>query len=152
MDQLVKFFWAGKSTCQIPLSKLKVVDVFLRQFHVRIWRGLFTSFSADEFQLNSKSAFIRKCIHKGTNIYKCTSVVIRLSYDWVFFVNTNLIWEKWINWLSFLSWEIHMSNSTFETKSRWRFFAPIPRSYLERAIYVIFSRWISIELKKCIYT
>ena len=38
------------------LSKLEIVHVFLRHFHVRIWRVLFTSLSADEFQLNSKIA------------------------------------------------------------------------------------------------
>ena len=31
--------------------------LILRHFQVRIWRVLFTSLSADEFQLNSKSAY-----------------------------------------------------------------------------------------------
>ena len=35
------------------------------------------SFSADEFQLNSESAYIPRCIHKCINIYECTFVVIR---------------------------------------------------------------------------
>ena len=50
---------------------------FQRHFHVRIWRVLFTSLSADEFQLNSKSAYIPKCIHKRINMYECIPVVIR---------------------------------------------------------------------------
>ena len=33
--------------------------------------------SADEFQLNSKSAYILKRIHKCINMYECASVVIR---------------------------------------------------------------------------
>ena len=37
------------------------------------------SLTADEFQLNSKSAYIPRCIHKGINMYECTSVVIRDS-------------------------------------------------------------------------
>ena len=41
---------------------------------------LFTSLSADEFQLNSKKAYIPKCIHKCININECTSVVIRDFY------------------------------------------------------------------------
>ena len=43
-------------------------------------------------------------------------------------------------------------NSTFKSRSRSRFFAPFPRSLLNSAIYLSFSRLISIELKKCIYT
>ena len=35
------------------------------------------SLSADEFQLNSKSAYIPECIQKSINMYECTSVVIR---------------------------------------------------------------------------
>ena len=35
------------------------------------------SFSADGFQLNSKSALYTKVIHKDINMYECTSVVIR---------------------------------------------------------------------------
>ena len=35
------------------------------------------SLSADEFQLNSKSAYIPECIHKCINYYECTSIVIR---------------------------------------------------------------------------
>ena len=49
---------------------------FLGRFDVRICRVLFTSPSADEFQLNSKSAYISKCIHKCINIYECIYVVI----------------------------------------------------------------------------
>ena len=39
------------------------------------------SVSADEFQLNSKSAYIPKCIHKYINMYECTFVVIRAFKD-----------------------------------------------------------------------
>ena len=35
------------------------------------------SLSADEFQLNSNSAYIPKYIHKCINMYECTTVVIR---------------------------------------------------------------------------
>ena len=38
------------------------------------------SFSADEFQLNSKIAYILKCIHKYINMYECLSAVIRDIY------------------------------------------------------------------------
>ena len=42
--------------------KLEVVHEISHHLHVRIWRVLFTSLSADEFQLNSKSAYISKRI------------------------------------------------------------------------------------------
>ena len=42
--------------------------------------------------------------------------------------------------------------STFETRNCSRLFEPIPRSYLQSAIYVNFRGRISIELEKCIYT
>ena len=50
------------------LSKLEIVHVFSRHFHVRIWRVLFMSLSADEFQLNSKIAlyarqYFKTCIN-----------------------------------------------------------------------------------------
>ena len=48
----------------------------MRQFHVCIWRVLFTLLSADEFQLNWKTVYIPKCIHKCINMYECVSVVI----------------------------------------------------------------------------
>ena len=41
---------------------------------------LFTSRSA-EFQLNSKNAYISKCIHKCINMYERTPVVIRYFKD-----------------------------------------------------------------------
>ena len=44
-----------------PMGKV-FIHVFSRHLHVRIWIVLFTSLSADEFQLNSKSAYISKCI------------------------------------------------------------------------------------------
>ena len=44
-------------------STFEIVHVFSRHFHVRLWRVLFTSLSADGFQLNAKSACIRKCIN-----------------------------------------------------------------------------------------
>ena len=47
----------------------------------------------------------------------------------------------------FIPMEILKLNSTFETRNRSRFFAPFPRSYLDSAIYVTFSKIISIELK-----
>ena len=47
-------------------------------------------------------------------------------------------------------WKPKKLNSTFETKNRSRTFAPFARSYLEKAIYFIFSRCNSIELKKYI--
>ena len=37
----------------------------------------FTSLSADEFQLNSKCAYIHKCNHRCINMYECTCAVIR---------------------------------------------------------------------------
>ena len=39
----------------------------------------------------------------------------------------------------------------FRNQNSLTFFAPIPRSYFEKAIYVTFSRWISTELEKCKY-
>ena len=54
-----------------------MIDAFLitlTHLDVRIWRVLFTSLSADENQLNSKSAYISKCI----NMYECTSVVMSI--------------------------------------------------------------------------
>ena len=55
----------------VPLEILKLNSTFktrnrsrfLRYFHVRIWKLLFTSLSADEFQLNSESAYIPTCIN-----------------------------------------------------------------------------------------
>ena len=61
----------------IPLSKLEIVHVFSRHFHVPIWRVLLPSLSADDFELNSKSAYIPKCIYLGINMCECTSVVIK---------------------------------------------------------------------------
>ena len=52
----------------------------------------------------------------------------------------------------FITLKINKLNSTFETENPSRFFAPFPRLYLESAIYVNYSRWTSIELKKCRYT
>ena len=52
----------------------------------------------------------------------------------------------------FIPLEIYKLNSIFEAGKRSRFFGPFPRSYLESAIYFTFSRWISFEVKKCIYT
>ena len=72
---------------------------------------------------------------------------------------TGAFWIKWTQIEKtgsignvFIPLEIYKLNSTFETRNRSRFFAPIPRSYLESAIYVTFSSWLLIELKKCIYT
>ena len=50
----------------------------------------------------------------------------------------------------FYAWNLKIKN-TFETKNRSRFFSRFPRSYVSSAIYA-FIRWISIKLKKCIYT
>ena len=56
----------------IPLEILKLNSTFetrnrsrffSRHYHVRLWRVLFTSLSADEVQLNSKSAYIAKCVN-----------------------------------------------------------------------------------------
>ena len=56
MDHQEKFSSAEKSKKKKPFSKLELVHVFSHHFHVRIWRVLFTSLSADEFQMSSKSA------------------------------------------------------------------------------------------------
>ena len=50
---------------------------FSCHFRVHIWRVLFTSPSADEFQLNFKNAYIPKCIHKCINVYHRTSVFLK---------------------------------------------------------------------------
>ena len=50
----------------------------------------------------------------------------------------------------FIPLEVYKLNTTFETRNRSRFIQPFPRSYLKSAIYVIFSRWSSIELERCI--
>ena len=56
----------------IPLEIYKLNSTFetrnfshflLHHLHVHIWRVLFTSLSADEFQFNSKSAYIPNCIN-----------------------------------------------------------------------------------------
>ena len=38
---------------------------------------LFTSLSADELQLNLKSAYIPRCVYKNINMHEFTSAVIR---------------------------------------------------------------------------
>ena len=48
---------------------LEIIHVFLGHFQFSIWRALFTPLSADEFQLNSKSAYIPQCINQQ-DLYK----------------------------------------------------------------------------------
>ena len=77
----VKSYSAGQPKYLNQLSKLEVVQVFSRHFYIRIRRAQFTQISADEFQLNSKSAYIPKCIHKCNKIYECTSVDMKAFED-----------------------------------------------------------------------
>ena len=75
LTQLEKTRSTGKVFIPLEIIKLnstfqtKIVHEFLRHFYLRcIWRVLFTQLSADEFQLNSESAYIPKSIHKCINV------------------------------------------------------------------------------------
>ena len=56
LDQKVKFIFRWDILKINFTFETRNRSRFLRHFHVRIWRAIFTSLSADEFQLNSKSA------------------------------------------------------------------------------------------------
>ena len=72
LTRLEKIGLAGKAfsaeNLQLnPTFETRNSSRFLHHFRLSNWVVLFTSLSADEFELNSKSAYIPNCIHKVIN-------------------------------------------------------------------------------------
>ena len=72
---LSKVFFRWKILKGNATFETRIRSRFLRPFHVHI--------SADENHLNSKSANIIKYIHKGINVYECTSIGNRDLYAYL---------------------------------------------------------------------